>query len=174
MDCKHLGRNTTTGSRVIVILPQIIGREDSALVVEIDSVAPKYRDKLIDIAISKRAQSSHTDFYNLLNTNVFPTGGLVLATLHNEGLLIPTPIRSIEMTPTDNEVVKLSTIVGLSDEPTQEDQSPKPIAEPTAQDASPEALLKTANDLKAYAKKLTDLAYLLNPDLKPAKRTAKK
>lgn len=193
---RHIGRLTNTGSTVVVIMNQIEGKEDHALVVESDTLPPKFRDEFADMINSQDAQQT-PDLANLLHRRIFgSTGRSMLSDLHNEGHLRTEPITNVTMLVTKKDVMPLVDIVNAirlqtgknpikkaedqktvpqeqlktNEENSQSvslDQVPSESPKGISDEDQAKNLLAQAQLLESDVQKLREQAYGLDPSLKP-------
>lgn len=127
---RHIGKLRNVGSRCVVVFMQIPGDPHHCLTVDIDSLPPKYQDALTTTVSGKDAQNS-VELFDVLNRNMFPTGGVMLQTLHNEGLLAKHHISEIVMTPSPHQTIPLIELLEVMGRLTKDElESPnKPQAD---------------------------------------------
>ena len=91
---KHIGVNHL-GSRVAVVNMHIPNTDD-ALVVETESLPPRYIDSFADL-VTRNAQQTTESLDSLLHRNRFPSGENMLQALHENGFLRKINIDQITM-----------------------------------------------------------------------------
>ena len=133
---KHLGV-TNLGTRVAIInlrLPET----DFALVVETESLPPRYQDAFVEL-INGQAQSTNELLVNLLSRHRFPSGENMLQALHANGYLHRVLIDNIQMfVDTSGKKMDLRAIVDAVDT-TDPSVNDTPLSEQTAQVSDEEA-----------------------------------
>lgn len=195
---RHIGKLKSTGSRVVVVMMQLPGDSSHCLVTEVDSLPPKYQDSLSNTVSGKDAQSS-VDLHEVLNRTLFPTGGLMLPVLHQEGLITKKHIREVTMTPTNNQSIDLVDVLEATGKYNPADDVEKKklrdeeltrrlvgesdiaeayvdnntTAQPETVADQAQSLLVQAKLLADDAKRLREQAYSLDPSCKPKSRTKK-
>lgn len=144
---RHAGKLLNTDQRVVVVMMQIPGREDHALVCPTDTLPPRYEQAVRDLLESNEGQSEEM-FANLLSRRFMPdTGRTVLQTLHEENRLIPVPVSQVVMLPHPARPFPLEQIlaamgrkVPASTATTNAVAPPMPVAQPQAQALAEAAL----------------------------------
>jgi hypothetical protein len=99
---RHVGKIKTTDTRCVVVMMQIPGKEDHALVVESDSLPDHYHQHVMDCLDSKEGQSAESFATELGRRFMFVAdkGNLtVLQALHEARFLRAVPINHIMMVP---------------------------------------------------------------------------
>ena len=88
---RHVGMNSRTGSRVVVIFPFLPEEMESALIVEPDALPQRYRDPLMNILNS--GEGNQVDqLYEALHRNRMPdSGNPMLVELHYGGFMHKVP-----------------------------------------------------------------------------------
>ncbi len=154
---RHIGRVTNTGANCVVVFIQLDGDEDNALIIESESLPPKYSDLFAEAVMSREAQEE-PELSKVLSRKIFAAGATMLNLLHQEGYLVKMPINNITMLPTRNQAVPLRQIVDAMN----------PEAAKKSGDVSKDfakSKMAEAKKLEAEAKKLKEEAYVLNPKL---------
>lgn len=169
---------------------EVPGAEDYALVVETDSLPPKFYDSFIETVSNEGQKSSNLS--EVLAKKIFPTGENMLKALHDHGKLTKVHSSRLEMFTVGMNTIKLSEIVnelrkskGVSNLVeskeevkntellTETDLTPKVNSLDLPPEDEAKNLLAQAQLLEADMKELKEKAYSLCPDLKP-KRGRKK
>ena len=169
---------------------EVPGAEDYALVVETDSLPPKFYDSFIETVSNEGQKSSNLS--EVLAKKIFPTGENMLKALHDHGKLTKVHSSRLEMFTVGMNTIKLSEIVNelrkskgvsnlveLKEEVkntellTEADLTPKVNSLDLPPEDEAKNLLAQAQLLEADMKELREKAYSLCPDLKP-KRGRKK
>lgn len=92
---KHIGVSHL-GSRLAIIFMKIPEEEGQALVVETESLPPRYLDSFADL-LTRNAQQTNEDLPSLLHRNRFPSGEPMLQALHDHGFLRKMNVEDITM-----------------------------------------------------------------------------
>ena len=161
---RHIGRVTNTGANCVVVFIQLEGDEDNALIIESESLPPKYSDLFAEAVMSREAQEE-PELSKVLSRKIFAAGATMLNLLHQEGYLVKMPINNITMLPTRNTAMPLRDIV----------EAMNPDAKKSSGDVSKDfaaSKMEEAKKLEAKAKELKLEAYKL--DSKLDKRRKKK
>ena len=131
---RHIGRILNTGSTVVVVMPEIKGKEDHALIVETDALPPKYGDGFADLMNTEAQRTS--DLVGLLGRRRFGTNEVMINALHANGYLKAMPQERITMLVTKHNAMPLKDIVvemrkirGEAVNPTVEPQDLRPMVE---------------------------------------------
>lgn len=189
---KHIGRIKNTGTSCVVVFLEVPDEEDCCLVVETDSLPPKYRDSFIDM-VNTEGQRNH-DLSLVLSRGQFPTGENMLRALHDNEYLKKVKTDNVVMFTIGSNTMPLVHIVNeirkangkdpLPAEPMPTDvtgemvdkvfdgQEEKELANPQELDPKDQAknLLTQAEILEEDAKRLKNEAYELDPSLKPKRK----
>jgi hypothetical protein len=185
---KHIGRIRSTEQRCVVVFMQIPGKEDHALVINTESLPPRYEQSLMTILESQEAQTVQ-DLGNVLSRRVMPDTGVdVLNTFHQAQLLRSEPVDNIIMLPRPNMPFPLRQILESMGKtvapPSPEMQA---LGEPVKYNPylnnygamkAEQALgiakntLIEAEMLESEAMRKREQAYALAPELRPAARQA--
>ena len=163
---RHIGRVTNTGANCVVVFIQLDGDEDNALIIESESLPPKYSDLFAEAVMSREAQEE-PELSKVLSRKIFAAGATMLNLLHQEGFLVKMPINNITMLPTRNTAMPLRQIIDAMN----------PDAKKSSGDVSKDfatSKMEEAKRLEAQAKELKLEAYKLNPklDKRRKKKTA--
>lgn len=162
---RHIGRITNTGANCVVVFITLPGDEDNALIIESESLPPKYSDLFAEAVMSREAQEE-PELSKILSRKIFAAGATILNTLHNEGYLIKMPINNITMLPTRSQAVPLRQIVDLMN----------PDAAKKSGDVAKDfakSKLEEAKRLESEAKTLKEEAYKLDPKLDKRRKKKK-
>ena len=154
---RHIGRVTNTGANCVVVFIKLDGDEDNALIIESESLPPKYSDLFAEAVMSREAQEE-PELSKVLSRKIFAAGATMLNLLHQEGYLVKMPINNITMLPTRNQAVPLRQIVDAMN----------PDAAKKSGNVSKDfakSKMEEAKRLEAQAKVLKLEAYKLNPKL---------
>jgi len=106
---KHLGHDTSTKRKYVVVFREIPDDTNNCLVVESDTLTDRYHDGLMSSVESAEAQQSD-ELYEVLNRRMFFDGDNILVTLHNKGWLKKVPTDSVTMSPSPNETISLKDL----------------------------------------------------------------
>lgn len=150
---RHIGRILNTGSTVVVVMPEIKGKEDHALIVETDALPPKYGDGFADLMNTEAQRTS--DLVGLLGRRRFGTNEVMINALHANGYLKAMPQERITMLVTKHNAMPLKDIVvemrkirGEAVNPTVEPQDLRPMVEDLIRpDPTPVAPVEDAGPL---------------------------
>ncbi len=154
---RHIGRVTNTGANCVVVFIQLDGDEDNALIIESESLPPKYSDLFAEAVMSREAQEE-PELSKILSRKIFAAGATMLNLLHQEGYLVKMAIDNITMLPTRNTAMPLRQIIDAMN----------PEAAKKSGDVSKDfaqTKMAEAKRLEADAKKLKEEAYKLDPKL---------
>lgn len=162
---RHIGRVTNTGANCVVVFLMLPGDEDNALIIESESLPPKYSDLFAEAIMSREAQEE-PELSKVLSRKIFADGATILNTLHNEGYLVKMPIDNITMLPTRSQAVALRDIINAMNPETA--KKSVDVSKDFAKTKMAEA-----KRLEAEAKKLKLEAYKLNPKLDKRRKTKK-
>ena len=185
---RHVGKLAQTDTRCVIVMMQIPGREDHALVVESDSLPEHYHQTIMQILESKEGQAN-TNFAEELGRNsmfIANHGNMsVLQALHEAKFLRPALIDSVVMTPSPGASYPLRKVlesmgIGVAGEKTVLDSANDPSiakfnphvhnqeirsADDKIQTAT--GILRQADLVSNDATKLREQAYALAPELRP-------
>ena len=154
---RHIGRVTNTGANCVVVFIQLDGDEENALIIESESLPPKYSDLFAEAVMSREAQEE-PELSKVLSRKIFAAGATMLNLLHQEGFLVKMPIDNITMLPTRNTAMPLREIVDA--------MNPDAIKKSgnVGKDFAA-TKIEQAKDLEGQAKALRTEAYKLDPKL---------
>jgi len=189
---RHVGRLASTDSKCVVVMMQIPGNMDHALIVESDSLPDRMHQAVMEAVESNEGQQDDI-LANVLGRKPLPDGGGVdiMNALHTSGRLRPVPIDQVIMVPSPGNAFPLKTILEslgkLSNDPNAEEipadlagQDPNELFgfNPHAHNqdaienedtlATAKGILIQANMLQAEANGLYEKAYRAAPSLRPA------
>jgi hypothetical protein len=110
---KHVGMLRNTGKHVAVVFHRMPGRNDNALVCDMEALPPRYHDAVESLLRGKEAQASECkNFYDILSRRIMPDDGIpMLNVLHNRGYLTATPIDNVLMVPRPNMSIPLRQLL---------------------------------------------------------------
>lgn len=110
---KHVALLRNTGKHVAVVFHRMPGRNDHALVCDMEALPPRYHDAVESLLRGKEAQASECkNFYDILSRRLMPDDGIpMLNVLHNRGYLTATPIDNVLMTPRPNMSIPLRQLL---------------------------------------------------------------
>ena len=106
---KHVGRIKFNGRKCLVAYRTIPNEANSCLVVMTEQLTPEYHDAIINLVEGNAAQTAN-EFAEALARSRFPDGSVMLASLHNKGLLTKMPTADIEMVPNTQASIILSEL----------------------------------------------------------------
>lgn len=106
---KHVGIIKNTGTRVVVVFRHMPDDRKHCLVAEIDRLPEMYSEKMKEYLNSQAAKQTN-DFYEYLNTRIFPDGNNALNALHINGLLRKVEVDMVQMTPLPHQELPLSLL----------------------------------------------------------------
>ena len=109
MAFKHVGRIIANKRKVIVAYRVVPGDPDSCLVVQTENLSADEHDSLIK-AVESAAGQDANEFGEAMARVTLPDGRNMLAGFHTTGKIRKVPTESVEMTPTNNDTVKLSEL----------------------------------------------------------------
>lgn len=185
---RHIGKLTQTDTRCIVVMMQIPGRENHALILESDSLPDLYHQNVMQLLESKEGQSNMSFADELSKRSMFIAnrGNIpVLTALHEARFLRAVPITNIVMTPTPGSAYPLTQVlegmgIDLGGEKTALDPKHDPntikfnphthnqdINTSDNKKAAARGLLTQADFVAAEANKLREQAYTLAPEFRP-------
>lgn len=108
---RHIGRLSNTDQRCVVVFMQIPGREDHALVVSTDNLAPRLEAAVMDVVDSVEGQSDAV-LGRVLGRRLLPdTGENLMTVLHNQNLLRAVHVDQVTMYPMPNMPFPLRLII---------------------------------------------------------------
>ena len=134
---KHVGVTTNTGSRVVVVFRTIPEDENTALVVQSDTLKDRYHQDFMQVVEGITAQQE-TELFKSLNTQMFSDGLPMLDTLHKKGLLMKVATTSIKMTPQVDKQILLSDLNNVL--------GPVNFADNGGKRQNPDVTMETAKD----------------------------
>lgn len=160
---KHVGYDTNTKRKYVVVFRELPEDSQNALVVETAKLSERYHDGLMSAVESSEAQSTN-DLYSVLDRKLFFDGENILKTLHLKGNLKKVPTESIILSPAPGKNISLSeynTQLGSVVIPEQPEGRPS--------DHDPDAEKK---ELLGQAKNLIIQAQLLEEDARKKRAEA--
>lgn len=108
---KHVGKVKTTDRRCVVVMMQLPQDPYKSLIIDIESLTPRYEQIIREMIESKEGQAV-TDFADFMTQRSVPeTGRNVLNEFHANGLMRTEPIDNIVMVPFPNQPVSLVDIL---------------------------------------------------------------
>ena len=103
---KHLGYNSKSKRKYVVVFRELPNDTDHALVVDTGTLLDRYHDGLMSAIESLEAQANN-DCYDVLNRKYFFDGESILQTLHKKNWLIKVPVEDIILTPSPSKQITL-------------------------------------------------------------------
>lgn len=176
---KHIGRIKNTDRRCVVVMMQVPGREDHALIIDTDALPDRFHDALMQVVDSHEGQSV-LQLHTLLSRRVLPDNGVdMMNALHVGGYLRAVPIDNVVMYPAPHSPCPLRSIiehmgveVPMSDEVREELANQhienQKVDENDKRLGIAKSLLQQASDLEYSANKKREEAYQMFPGLRPA------
>lgn len=196
---RHVGRLATTDSKCVVVMMQIPGREDHALIVESDSLPDRMHQAVMEAVESSEGQNAET-FASVLSRKPLPDGGGVdiMNALHSTNKLRAVSIDQVMMIPAPGRSFPLRDILQslgkLNADPLNEANIPDEYKKADPNDTMAEKFnqhtynrdVNESEDVKATAKgillqaellqrdarALFEKAYNMAPSLRPAPQEA--
>lgn len=160
---KHIGIIKNTGTRVVVVFRHMPEDRKHCLVAEIDRLPEMYSEKMKEYLNSQAAKQTN-DFYEYLNTRIFPDGNNALNALHINGLLRKIEVDMVQMTPLPHQELPLQVLNDQIDG-VEENKSEKSFEEPTMQTGlSKDPHLLEGEERLEYAKNLMAQSKILKED----------
>lgn len=166
---KHLGYDSVSKRKYVVVFRQIPEDDNNALVVEPATLTDRYHDGLMSTVESSEAQATD-DLYDVLNRRMFFDGDNILQTLHNKGFLKKVSTDSVMMSPTPGETTVLKDLNALIN-------LQKEKVDASAQAASPsdfEAGQEQVSEQEGQARNLIIQAQLLEEDARRKRNEAER
>lgn len=189
---RHVGKLAQTDTRCVVVMMQIPGREDHALVIESDSLPDIYHQNVMQVLESKEGQSNINFADELGKRQMFiaDRGNMsILQALHEAKFLRPISVDSVVMTPTPGNAYPLRKVLeGMGKTVAGEEKSVlDPANDPnnvkfnphtynrdinTSEDKlnAAKGILNQAKYVDAEANKLREQAYAMAPELRPEQK----
>lgn len=185
---RHVGKLRQTDTRCVVVMMQIPGREDHALIVESDSLPDHYHQNVMACLESKEGQSNVNFGDELSRRQIFiaDRGNMsILQALHEARFLRPVKIDDVLMVPSPGNAFPLKTVLESMGtnvpgekyalDPSQDPNLPKfnphlhNINSKSSEEkiSSAKGIISQAEYLEADAKRLREQAYALAPELRP-------
>ena len=106
-EMKHVGYDSSTKRKYVVVFRQLPDDKNSALVVETETLLDRYHDSLMSAVESSEAQATD-DLYEVLNRKMFFDGENILQTLHAKKYLKKVATESVHLSPSPGSTVSLS------------------------------------------------------------------
>lgn len=183
---KHVGKIKSTDQRCVVVFMQLPDDKEKALIINVESLAPRYEQLLLEVVDSAEGQQEK-DLANAMARRLVPeTKRTIIEEFHARGLMRAEPIDNIIMMPRPNtpfplrdilsSIGALDPVAAETQELVQEDVSKvkyNPVqANMQAADADQRAqmarnMLMEADMLLAEANKKREQAYQYAPHLRP-------
>ncbi|NJO62883.1 MAG: hypothetical protein HC836_33080 [Richelia sp. RM2_1_2] len=186
---RHVGKLKQTDTRCVVVMMQIPGKEDHALVVESDSLPEFYHQSIMACLESREGQACEVFGTELGRKQMFVAdrGNMsIMQALHEAHFLRPVHIDNIMMTPTPGMAVPLRQILEqLNKAVPGEQYALDPKNDPNTAKFNPhlnninahssqeklsaaKGIITQAELLERDAAKLREQAYAFAPELRPA------
>jgi len=185
---KHVGKLAATDSKCVVVMMQIPGKEDHALICESDSLPDRLHQAVMGIVESQEGQATKS-LADLFARRYDPDTNIdILNTLHNSKRLRPVPVDQVYMVPAPGRVFPLNEIIknmrileGDTSakilEPSKENDPHNPRFNPHLEnlnastkeelEGSARSLLMQADLIERDAKNMRERAYNMAPSLRP-------
>ena len=109
MALKHVGRIITNNRKVVVAYRVVPGDPEHCLVVSTESLDAGEHDELMKTVESAAGQNAY-EFGEAMARTRLPDGRVMLAGFHTTGKLRKVSTTEVEMTPTNNDSIKLSEL----------------------------------------------------------------
>ncbi len=106
-EMKHVGYDSSTKRKYVVVFRQLPDDKNSALVVETETLLDRYHDSLMSAVESSEAQATD-DLYEVLNRKMFFDGENILQTLHAKKYLKKVATESVHLSPSPGSTISLS------------------------------------------------------------------
>jgi len=106
-DLKHVGYDSASKRKYVVVFRQLPDDKNSALVVETETLLDRYHDSLMSAVESSEAQATD-NLYEVLNRKMFFDGENILQTLHVKKYLKKVSTESVHLSPTPGATVSLA------------------------------------------------------------------
>lgn len=185
---RHVGKLKQTDTRCVVVMMQIPGREDHALIVESDSLPDHYHQNVMNILESKEGQANINFGDELGRRQMFiaDRGNMsVMQALHEARFLRAVHIDSVVMTPVPGSAYPLRQVLeGMNAPLPGEKTMLDPANDPNATKFNPhqhnqeakssedkisqaQGILTQADFLQAEANAKREEAYRIAPELRP-------
>jgi len=176
---KHVGEIANTSKRCAVVFLQLPEDPGFALVIDTETIPPRFHQPLMEVIESNEGQSANS-LADILARRIMPeTGQTMLQTFHQAGCLQKVTIDNVNLMPRPNVKHPLREVLVAMGKATS---APKPVVSPDtanfyqqqAQDQNAdqkrsvaEGLLQQAGLLQADADRLREQAYAQVPSLRP-------
>lgn len=110
---KHVGRLRITDRRCVVVMMQIPGKEDHALVVDTDALPDRFHDALFSVVDSQEGQSVG-QLHTLLARRIVPDLNMdMMNALHAGGYFRAVPVDEVIMYPAPHQTLPLRQLIEL-------------------------------------------------------------
>lgn len=177
---KHVGKIKSTDQRCVVVFMQLPDDKNNALIINIESLPPRYEQILMEVVDSTEGQQERNLADALARRMVPETGLTILQEFHNRGFLRAEPVDNLIMLPRPNTPFPLRDILtqmgelDSGEKLTEEvgDVKYNPVVANQSADASESAvmmgrnLLAEAEMLEAEARRKREQAYRTAPILR--------
>lgn len=108
---KHVGKVLSTDKRCVVVFMQLPENKQRALIIEVESLQPRYEQILLSVVDSAEGQQENDLASAMARRTVQETGRTVLEEFHRMGLMRTEPIENIIMMPRPNTPFPLKDIL---------------------------------------------------------------
>jgi hypothetical protein len=178
---KHYGKVKSTDRRCAVVFMQLPDSPEKALIIDIESLPPRFEQVMAEIIDSKEGQESG-DLATYMNTRQIPeTGRTVLNEFHANGWLRTEPITNIVMVPNAHNPISLVDLLqamgrlpdAVKNTLAEHNQKFNSVvnnmnaAKEEERRRMAENLLMEANLLEQEATRKRESAYQYSPELRP-------
>ena len=159
---KHLGYNSNSKRKYVVVFREIPNDTVNALVVDTGTLLDRYHDGLMSAIESLEAQANN-DCYDVLNRKYFFDGESILQTLHRKNWLTKVPVEEIVLTPAPNkEITLVEHNTNLKN--VTEALAPSPDVAELQRPSAPQGELTEEQERKGQARNLIIQAQLMEED----------
>ena len=186
---RHVGKLVNTDSKCVVVMMQIPGKEDHALIIESDSLPDHYHQHVMDVVESKEGQNDENLSATLGRRYIFIEGvgnKNIMQALHEAGYLRAEPVSNVSMMPDPGHEYDLKTILETQGrlrptvlDPNQMEQPVHPekfnpiahniaIEQNEKVSGAARGMIIQAELLERDAAQLRAKAYGINPTLRPS------
>lgn len=184
---KHVGKVKSTDKRCVIVFMQLPENQNKALIIEVESLQPRYEQILLEVVDSSEGQNENDLAAAMARRTVQETGRTVLEEFHRMGLMRTEPIDNIIMMPRPNTPFLLKDILEQLGRLTAD----APITDPALTDTSVKYnpivnnmnaaeeekrqmmamnFIAEAEMLESEANKKREQAYQFAPELRKSKR----
>lgn len=108
---KHVGRVRSTDKRCVVVFMSLPDDKEKALIIEVESLPPRYEQILLEVVDSQEAQNENDLANAMARRMVQETGRTILEEFHLRNLMRTEPIDNIIMMPRPNTPFPLRDIL---------------------------------------------------------------